>query len=68
MQLVHDTRRLSYLLFESGAMCTRPGLVPGPASQTEYSNIGSDSEKRLICVPPSSNGDVLEPDDKHKTV
>jgi hypothetical protein len=21
-----------------------------------------------ICVPPSSNGDVLKPDDKHKTV
>jgi hypothetical protein len=28
----------------------------------------SDSENRLICVPPSSSGDVLEPDDKHKTV
>lgn len=26
------------------------------------------AEKCVICVPPSSNGDVLEPDDKHKTV
>jgi hypothetical protein len=35
---------------------------------TRIDSPGIGFRKCLICVPPSSNGDVLKPDAKHKTV